>query len=110
MKLNRRRPAAGHHKGLTLQVDKDGAKMSLFRSSYYDKDYRAGAALLRARRPYLVKNALTGVVLFGFCISVCMWEWRGSALPNQHTLQLPCHARPRGRFHFSLANRCPILY
>ncbi|QVM06404.1 hypothetical protein D8B26_001117 [Coccidioides posadasii str. Silveira] len=44
--------------------------MSLFRSSYYDKDYRAGAALLRARRPYLVKNALTGVVLFGFCISV----------------------------------------
>ncbi|EEP76661.1 predicted protein [Uncinocarpus reesii 1704] len=45
--------------------------MALFKSSYYDKDYRAGAALLRARRPYLVKNGLTGVALFGFCIGVC---------------------------------------
>src|SRR2546429_204845 len=43
-----------------------------FKSSYYDKDYRAGAALLRARRPYLVKNAVTGIALFGFCVGVCM--------------------------------------
>jgi hypothetical protein len=27
-----------------------------FNSTYYGKDYRAGAALLRARRPYLFKN------------------------------------------------------
>ncbi|KAI5309497.1 hypothetical protein KEM55_003119 [Ascosphaera atra] len=33
--------------------------MAVFRSSYYTKDYRAGPALLRARRPYLVKNAVT---------------------------------------------------
>jgi len=44
--------------------------MTLFKSSYYDKDYRAGAALLRARRPYLVKNAVTGIALFGFCVGV----------------------------------------
>ncbi|GAT28960.1 hypothetical protein RIB2604_02701460 [Aspergillus luchuensis] len=31
----------------------------IFNSTYYGKDYRAGAALLRARRPYLFKNALT---------------------------------------------------
>jgi cytochrome c oxidase assembly factor 3 len=42
----------------------------LFNSSYYGKDYRAGAALLRARRPYLVKNALTGLTLCGFVVGV----------------------------------------
>ncbi|EEH33666.2 hypothetical protein PAAG_04715 [Paracoccidioides lutzii Pb01] len=45
--------------------------MAIFKSSYYDKDYRAGAALLRARRPYLFKNAATGIALFAFCIGVC---------------------------------------
>jgi hypothetical protein len=44
-----------------------------FNSTYYGKDYRAGAALLRARRPYLVKNTLTGIALFSFCIGVCMY-------------------------------------
>ncbi|EFR02073.1 hypothetical protein MGYG_05076 [Nannizzia gypsea CBS 118893] len=44
--------------------------MSLFKSSYYDKDYRAGAALMRARRPYIVRNVATGVALFSFCIGV----------------------------------------
>ncbi|KAI5297727.1 hypothetical protein KEM55_004314 [Ascosphaera atra] len=44
--------------------------MAVFRSSYYTKDYRAGPALLRARRPYLVKNAVTGIGLFAMCISI----------------------------------------
>ncbi|RAO72693.1 uncharacterized protein BHQ10_008705 [Talaromyces amestolkiae] len=42
----------------------------LFNSTYYGKDYRAGAALLRARRPYLVRNALTGLGLCGFVVGV----------------------------------------
>ncbi|OCT49285.1 hypothetical protein CLCR_11323 [Cladophialophora carrionii] len=42
----------------------------LKRSSYYNPDYRTGAALLRARRPYLVKNTLTGIAIFGFAIGV----------------------------------------
>ncbi|KLJ06620.1 hypothetical protein EMPG_17879 [Blastomyces silverae] len=45
--------------------------MTIFKSSYYDKDYRAGAALIRARRPYLIRNAATGIALFGLCIGVC---------------------------------------
>ncbi|KAF1808642.1 hypothetical protein P152DRAFT_477178 [Eremomyces bilateralis CBS 781.70] len=40
------------------------------RSSYYDRQYRQGPALLRARRPYLVKNTLAGLGIFGFCIGV----------------------------------------
>jgi hypothetical protein len=42
-----------------------------FNSTYYGKDYRAGAALLRARRPYLFKNTITGFGLFAFTIAVC---------------------------------------
>ncbi|KAJ9297644.1 hypothetical protein DTO271G3_4419 [Paecilomyces variotii] len=42
----------------------------IFNSTYYGKDYRAGAALLRARRPYLFRNTLTGIGLFSFCIGV----------------------------------------
>ncbi|KAI9657644.1 MAG: hypothetical protein M1821_002820 [Bathelium mastoideum] len=40
------------------------------RSSYYDKHYRQSEALLRARRPYLVKNAITGACIFAFTIGV----------------------------------------
>ncbi|KAJ9500518.1 hypothetical protein LTR99_000559 [Exophiala xenobiotica] len=43
----------------------------LKRSSYYNPDYRTGAALNRARRPYLFKNMVTGVAIFSFAIGVC---------------------------------------
>ncbi|KAH7328905.1 hypothetical protein B0I35DRAFT_418707 [Stachybotrys elegans] len=33
--------------------------------SYYDAHARQGAALVRARRPYLFKNAVTGLGLMG---------------------------------------------
>lgn len=45
-----------------------------FNSTYYGKDYRAGAALLRARRPYLFKNTLTGLALAVFSIGVCAYS------------------------------------
>ena len=48
-------------------------RLDSFNSTYYGKDYRAGAALLRARRPYLFKNALTGFGLFAFSIGVCTY-------------------------------------
>ncbi|OAL37423.1 hypothetical protein AYO20_03272 [Fonsecaea nubica] len=44
----------------------------LKRSSYYNSDYRSGAALIRARRPYLVKNTITGIAIFGFAIGVSL--------------------------------------
>jgi len=40
------------------------------KSSYYDKHYKQSPALIRARRPYLIKNALTGVGIFAFAIGV----------------------------------------
>ncbi|EHK16840.1 uncharacterized protein TRIVIDRAFT_162874, partial [Trichoderma virens Gv29-8] len=33
-------------------------------TTYYDRRLRQGPALVRARRPYLFKNALTGLGLF----------------------------------------------
>lgn len=44
----------------------------LKKSSYYEADYRQSPALIRARRPYLVKNAITGVAIMSFAIGVCM--------------------------------------
>lgn len=41
-------------------------------SSYYDARNQPGAALYRARRPYLFKNAITGVCIIGFVGAVCM--------------------------------------
>ena len=41
------------------------------RSSYYNEDFKPGLSLLRARRPFLVKNAITGLSLFGMCVGIC---------------------------------------
>lgn len=43
------------------------------RSSYYETDYRQGKALLRARRPYIVKNAITGACILAFTASICTY-------------------------------------
>ncbi|KAK5467614.1 hypothetical protein LTS15_000587 [Exophiala xenobiotica] len=48
----------------------------LKRSSYYNPDYRTGAALNRARRPYLFKNMVTGVAIFSFAIGVFAFTLR----------------------------------
>lgn len=51
----------------------------LKRSSYYDADYRQSPALIRARRPYLIKNAITGIAIMGFAFGVC----------TSHTVTVP---------------------
>ncbi|PGH00403.1 hypothetical protein GX51_05811 [Blastomyces parvus] len=63
--------------------------MTVFKSSYYDKDYRAGAALLRARRPYLIKNAATGLALFGLCIGVYAFTINAVGQDDFSDVQLP---------------------
>ncbi|KAH8788453.1 hypothetical protein F5883DRAFT_635340 [Diaporthe sp. PMI_573] len=39
-------------------------------SSYYTRKNAQSAALLRARRPYLVKNAVTGLAITGFAAGI----------------------------------------
>jgi len=59
------------------------------RSSYYDKHYKQSAALIRARRPYFVKNALTGIGMFGFCISVYVFTIRAVSQDDFEDVQVP---------------------
>ncbi|EAQ93561.1 predicted protein [Chaetomium globosum CBS 148.51] len=56
--------------------------MVLSRSSYYDNRNRQSAALIRARRPYLVKNAVVGLSISAFAIGIC------TAAPRLPALQL----------------------
>ncbi|KAK2758657.1 hypothetical protein FQN54_003347 [Arachnomyces sp. PD_36] len=63
--------------------------MSLFKSTYYDRDYRAGAALLRARRPYLLKNTVTGVGLFAFCVGVYAFTIRAVGQDDFSDVKVP---------------------
>ncbi|KAK0734896.1 hypothetical protein B0T26DRAFT_690037 [Lasiosphaeria miniovina] len=42
----------------------------LQQSSYYDRQYRQSAALIRARKPYLVKNAVLGTAITAFAIGI----------------------------------------
>ena len=46
-------------------------KNSQNQNTYYDRKFRQGAALQRARRPYLVKNAVTGLGLFAIVAGIC---------------------------------------
>jgi len=47
-----------------------GNRSSLQPSSYYDRQYRQSPALIRARRPYLAKNAVVGLGVASFAIGV----------------------------------------
>ena len=40
-------------------------------SGYYDRNHRQSAALIRARRPYLFKNAVLGAGITAFTLAVC---------------------------------------
>ncbi|KAJ5728635.1 hypothetical protein N7540_008569 [Penicillium herquei] len=61
----------------------------IFNSTYYGKDYRAGAALLRARRPYLFKNSLTGLGLIVFSITVYAYTIRAVGQEEFSDVKVP---------------------
>jgi len=48
----------------------------LKRSSYYKPDYTQSAALIRARRPYLFKNTITGICIASFAVGVFAFTLR----------------------------------
>lgn len=47
---------------------------SLGSSSYYDRLSRQSPALIRARRPYLFKNAVVGSAIAALTIGVCTFR------------------------------------
>ncbi|RDW84358.1 hypothetical protein BP6252_01948 [Coleophoma cylindrospora] len=59
------------------------------RSSYYDKHYKQSAALIRARRPYLIKNTLTGAGIFAFAIGVYAFTIRAVSQDEFEDVKVP---------------------
>ncbi|GAB7342519.1 hypothetical protein MBLNU457_g0706t1 [Dothideomycetes sp. NU457] len=58
-------------------------------SSYYDARNRPSAALYRARQPYLIKNALTGLGIFGFAMGVYAFTIRAVAQDDFEDVPIP---------------------
>ncbi|KAL8704458.1 MAG: hypothetical protein Q9201_002374 [Fulgogasparrea decipioides] len=64
--------------------------MGIFpQSSYYTRDQRQTAALIRARRPYLVKNIFTGIGLAAFTISVYAFTINAVGQDDFSDVQIP---------------------
>ncbi|KAL8761537.1 MAG: hypothetical protein Q9184_002357 [Pyrenodesmia sp. 2 TL-2023] len=59
------------------------------RSSYYTKDYRQTAALIRARQPFLVKNIFTGLGIASFAIGIYAFTISAVAQDDFSDVQVP---------------------
>jgi len=57
--------------------------------TYYDADYRQGQSLIRARRPFLIKNALTGLAILGFTASVYIYTIKAVAQDDFDDVLIP---------------------
>ncbi|GAB7357066.1 hypothetical protein MBLNU459_g7882t1 [Dothideomycetes sp. NU459] len=58
-------------------------------SSYYDRNNRPTAALYRARQPYLIRNAVTGLCIFGFAIGVYAFTIRAVSQDEFDDIPMP---------------------
>ncbi|CCX34874.1 hypothetical protein FPQ18DRAFT_360234 [Pyronema domesticum] len=58
-------------------------------NSYYDADMRQGQSMIRARRPFVVKNALTGLAIAGFTACVYAYTIRAVAQDNFEDVPIP---------------------
>ncbi|KAA8901452.1 hypothetical protein FN846DRAFT_908969 [Sphaerosporella brunnea] len=57
--------------------------------SYYDASMVQGKSMIRARRPFVVKNALTGLAIVGFTAAVYTYTIRAVAQDNFEDVKVP---------------------
>ncbi|KAG5917130.1 hypothetical protein E4U61_003013 [Claviceps capensis] len=62
-------------------------------SSYYDRRYRQGPALVRARRPYVFKTAAMGVVLAGLSFSIYWYTLKAIGQDSFDDVKVPDEPR-----------------
>lgn len=67
----------------------------LKRSSYYKPDYTQSAALIRARRPYLFKNTITGISIASFAIGVFAFTLRAVGQESFDDVVVPSGPPPK---------------
>ncbi|CAK7273026.1 hypothetical protein SEPCBS57363_005445 [Sporothrix epigloea] len=63
-------------------------------SSYYDRKLRQSPALIRARRPYLVKNTLVGLGITAFALGVYAYTIRAVGQDDFDDVQVPASPQP----------------
>ncbi|KAL8694573.1 MAG: hypothetical protein Q9224_003546 [Gallowayella concinna] len=69
--------------------------MEIIRSTYWTKDNKKGAALIRARQPYLVKNIVTGIALTTIVISIYAYTIKVISQDDFSDVQIPdAHEQP----------------
>ncbi|KKA30567.1 hypothetical protein TD95_001083, partial [Thielaviopsis punctulata] len=57
--------------------------------SYYTRNFGQGQALIRARKPYLVKNAITGLALTGVVGAVYWYTLNAVGQENFDDVKVP---------------------
>ncbi|KAG6134661.1 hypothetical protein E4U12_002076 [Claviceps purpurea] len=62
-------------------------------SSYYDRRYRQGPALVRARRPYVFKTAALGVALAGLSFSIYWYTLKAIGQDSFDDVKVPDEPR-----------------
>ncbi|KAI1293933.1 hypothetical protein EDD11_008341 [Mortierella claussenii] len=60
-------------------------------TSYYEKGFKRSPALERATAPFRVRNALTGVGIVAFCVSVYAYSIMAVRQDDFSDIQLPAH-------------------
>ncbi|KAJ4404446.1 hypothetical protein N0V82_010497 [Gnomoniopsis sp. IMI 355080] len=58
-------------------------------AGYYTRQKGQSAALLRARRPYLVKNAVTGLAMFALTAGVYMYTIKAVGQDEFEDVKVP---------------------
>ncbi|EON97271.1 hypothetical protein UCRPA7_7233 [Phaeoacremonium minimum UCRPA7] len=59
------------------------------RNSYYYQNHRQSEALIRARRPYLVKNAITGIGIAAFAAAVYVYTIKAVGQDEFEDVKVP---------------------
>lgn len=67
--------------------------MPVPKSTYYDQRFRQGPALIRARKPYLLRNALTGLGLFAVVSGVYVWTLKAVGQEDFEDVKVPDEPR-----------------
>ncbi|TGZ80925.1 hypothetical protein EX30DRAFT_293037, partial [Ascodesmis nigricans] len=57
--------------------------------TYYGSDLRQGQSLIRARRPYLFKNILTGLGIVSFTAAIYIYTIKAVAQDNFEDVKVP---------------------
>ncbi|KAL1870294.1 hypothetical protein VTK73DRAFT_2669 [Phialemonium thermophilum] len=59
------------------------------RSGYYDRQWRQNEALIRARRPYLVKNAVVGAGIAALTVGIYLYTLRAVGQDEFEDVKVP---------------------